>query len=149
MFSRLKIATKLLIGFGAILLLLVGISGLAAVSTMRAKDSLEAVTKLKGAEVLQQRVEKRVFEARMHFWIALESGDQKHWNKSSEGFAVADEWLNDLLAETPELKVIYMSGYSPDITLSDLHLGQGIHFLAKPFDTFALAKTVRAALETA
>jgi methyl-accepting chemotaxis protein len=102
MFSRLKIATKLLIGFGAILLLLVGISGLAAISTMRAKDSLEAVTKLKGAEVLQQRVEKRVFEARMHFWIALESGDQKHWNKSSEGFAVADEWLTDLLAETPE-----------------------------------------------
>ncbi|MDR3458141.1 MAG: PAS domain-containing protein [Verrucomicrobiae bacterium] len=57
------------------------------------------------------------------------------------------ELAEKLLAETPGLKVIYMSGYSPDITLSDLHLGQGIHFLAKPFDTLALAKTVRAALD--
>ncbi|HSY19441.1 MAG TPA: PAS domain-containing protein [Candidatus Acidoferrales bacterium] len=58
------------------------------------------------------------------------------------------EFAEKLLAEAPKLKVIYMSGYSPDITLSDLHLGQGIHFLAKPFDTIALAKTIRAALET-
>jgi methyl-accepting chemotaxis protein len=102
MFNRLKIATKLLIGFGTILLLLVGISGLSTVSTMQSKEALENVTKLKSAEVLQQRVEKRVFEARMHFWIAVESGDQKHWNKSSEGFAVADEWLTDLLASTTD-----------------------------------------------
>jgi methyl-accepting chemotaxis protein len=102
MFNRLKIATKLLIGFGTILLLLVGISALATLSTMRSKDALEDVTKLKSAEVLEQRVEKRVFEARMHFWMALGSGDQKHWNKSSEGFAVADEWLTDLLAGTAE-----------------------------------------------
>ena len=102
MFSRLKIASKLLIAFGAILLLLVGISVLATVSGMWSKDALENVTKLKGDEVLEQRVEKRVFEARMHFWIALGSGDQKHWNKSGEGFAVADEWLNDLLASTTD-----------------------------------------------
>ncbi len=85
------------------LLLLVGISVLATFSGMRgSKDALENVTKLKGDEVLEQRVEKRVFEARMHFWIAVESGDQKHWNKSGEGFAVADEWLNDLLASTTD-----------------------------------------------
>jgi two-component system cell cycle sensor histidine kinase/response regulator CckA len=59
------------------------------------------------------------------------------------------EFAEKLLAERPELKVIYMSGYSPDIALSDLHLGPGIHFLAKPFDTVALAKTIRAALEPA
>ena len=100
MFSRLKIASKLLIGFGAILLIVIGISALATVSQMQSKDVLENVTKLKGDEVLEQRVEKRVFEARMHFWIALNSGDQKHWNKSSEGLAVAVEWLDDLLAST-------------------------------------------------
>jgi methyl-accepting chemotaxis protein len=100
MFRRLKIASKLLTGFGAILLLLVGISALATISAVRSKDALESVAKLKGDEVLEQRVEKRVFEARMHFWIALGSGDAKHWNKSGESFAVADEWLNDLLAST-------------------------------------------------
>jgi hypothetical protein len=35
MFRRLKIASKLLIGFGAILLLLVGISVLATISAVR------------------------------------------------------------------------------------------------------------------
>jgi CheY-like chemotaxis protein len=59
------------------------------------------------------------------------------------------EFAEQLLAETPKLKVIYMSGYSPDITLSDLHLGEGVRFLAKPFDTSALAQTIRAVLETA
>ncbi|WP_158817560.1 methyl-accepting chemotaxis protein [Methylocapsa sp. S129] len=105
MFSRLKIASKLLIGFSAILLLLIGISALATISSMRSKDALENVTKLKGDEVLEQRVEKRVFEARMHFWIALGSGDSKHWNKSGEGFAVADEWLDDLLASTTDAEL--------------------------------------------
>ena len=41
---------------------------------------------------------------------------------------------------------LLLSGYSPDITITDLHLGQGIHFLAKPFDTIALAKTVSGGL---
>jgi methyl-accepting chemotaxis protein len=100
MFNRLKIASKLLIGFSAILLLLIAISALATISSMRSKEALESVTRLKGDEVLEQRVEKRVFEARMHFWMALGSGDQKHWNKSGEGFAVADEWLGDLLTST-------------------------------------------------
>jgi methyl-accepting chemotaxis protein len=102
MFSRLKIATKLLIGFGTILLLLIAISGLATFGGFQSKDALENVAKLKGDEVLEQRVEKRLFEARMHFWMALGSGEQKHWNKSSEGFAVADEWLTDLLNGTTD-----------------------------------------------
>ena len=103
MFRRLKIASKLLVGFGAILLLLVGISVLATISAVRSKDALENVAKLKGDEVLEQRVEKRVFEARMHFWIALGSGEAKqHWNKSGEAFAVADEYLTDLLASTTD-----------------------------------------------
>jgi hypothetical protein len=48
MFSQLKIATKLLIGFGVILLLLAGISALAITSSQRSKDALENVTRLKG-----------------------------------------------------------------------------------------------------
>src|SRR5476651_1663949 len=85
MFSRLKIASKLLIGFGAVLLLLAGISGLATFSGMRSKDALQDVTRLTGDEVLEQRVEKRLFEARMHFWMAIDSKDPLHWTKSGEG----------------------------------------------------------------
>jgi PAS domain S-box-containing protein len=59
------------------------------------------------------------------------------------------EFAQKVLAQDPKLKVIYMSGYCPDITVSDLKLGQGICFLAKPFDTFTLAQTIRLTLDAA
>jgi methyl-accepting chemotaxis protein len=105
MFNRLSIAWKLLIGFGAILLLLVGISAVATVGAMLSNEAMENVAKLQGDQVLEQRVEKRLYEARMHFWMALGSGDQKHWNKAGEGFAVSDEWLNDLLSATADAEL--------------------------------------------
>ena len=38
----------------------------------------------------------------MHFWIALNSNDQKHWAKSGESFSVAAEWVQELLANTSD-----------------------------------------------
>ncbi len=102
MFSRLRIASKLMIGFGAILLLLVGISVLANYSSQRSRDALDVVAKMKGDEVLEQRVEKRIYEARMHFWIAVNSKDPKDWAKATQDFAVATEWAGDLLSSTTE-----------------------------------------------
>jgi methyl-accepting chemotaxis protein len=102
MFSQLKIASKLLIGFGVILLLMAGISALAITSSQRSKDAIENVTKLKGDEALEQRVEKRIYESRMHFWIAVNTKDPKDWNLASESFKVADEATQDLLAKTGE-----------------------------------------------
>ncbi len=48
MFNRLKIASKLSVGFGAILLILCGISALATVSLARSKAAIERIAKLKG-----------------------------------------------------------------------------------------------------
>jgi len=97
MFSRLRIASKLLIGYGSILLLVVGVSALGFVVVTRGRAALEDVARFKTAEALEQRLEKRTLEARMHFWIALETNDAKQWIKSTEGFAVASDWAADLL----------------------------------------------------
>lgn len=105
MFNRLSIAWKLLIGFGAVLVLVLGISGVATVGAMLSNDAMENVAKLQGDQVLEQRVEKRLYEARMHFWIALSSGDQKHWGKAGEGFGVSDEWLTELLNGTADAEL--------------------------------------------
>jgi len=102
MFSRLKIASKLLIGYGSILLLVACISALGYAAVVRGRAALDDVAHFKTAEALEQRLEKRVLEARMHFWIALDSNDPKHWTKSTEGFAVAAEWVADLQANTIE-----------------------------------------------
>jgi len=102
MFSKLKVASKLLIGYSLILLLVVGVSALGYAALVRGRAALDEVARFKTAEALEQRLEKRVIEARMHFWIALNANDQKHWAKSAEGFAVAAEWAADLLANTTE-----------------------------------------------
>jgi CheY-like chemotaxis protein len=52
-----------------------------------------------------------------------------------------------LLAEKPDLKVIYTSGYSQEITGHDFPLQEGENFLAKPFQATKLAKVIRVRLD--
>jgi len=52
-----------------------------------------------------------------------------------------------LLQERPELKVIYISGYSAEIAGQDFPLEEGVNFLAKPFETEKFAKTIRKRLD--
>jgi len=100
MFNRLKIASKLLIGLGALLLLLVGISGLSAIDGFKSKDSLEELAKYKSNEVLDHVVKENIQTGRMHLWMALGSGDQEHWKQSDEAFKLASERLDDLARST-------------------------------------------------
>jgi PAS domain S-box-containing protein len=51
-----------------------------------------------------------------------------------------------LLGHNPELRVIYSSGYSPDIAGHEVALREGTNFLTKPYSPQALAETVRARL---
>ena len=51
-----------------------------------------------------------------------------------------------LLAEAPELKVVYMSGYSAEVAGQDLVLKEGVNFLTKPFAAAKLAQTIRSVL---
>ena len=48
----------------------------------------------------------------------------------------------------PELKVVFMSGYTPGVLDAPLRTGESLYFLQKPFTPFELAQTVRACLES-
>jgi two-component system cell cycle sensor histidine kinase/response regulator CckA len=52
-----------------------------------------------------------------------------------------------ILADHPNLKVIYMSGYSAEIVGRDFPLEEGFNFLVKPFPVEKLAATIRARLD--
>ena len=52
-----------------------------------------------------------------------------------------------LLREKPQLKVIYMSGYSAEVFNKELAASEGIAFLAKPFPAQTLARTIRTCLD--
>jgi PAS domain S-box-containing protein len=59
------------------------------------------------------------------------------------------ELAEKLRADRPDVRVIFMSGYSPDTALRQGVLASGWAFLQKPFTTQALAKTLRETLESA
>jgi len=52
-----------------------------------------------------------------------------------------------LLQQEPRLKVVYCSGYSPEMAGKNFVLQEGVNFLAKPFETYKLAQTVRNCLD--
>ena len=53
-----------------------------------------------------------------------------------------------LLKQTPDLKVIYTSGYSPGMSGKDFALLEGFNFLPKPYPPSRLAEVVRDCLDT-
>jgi two-component system, cell cycle sensor histidine kinase and response regulator CckA len=53
-----------------------------------------------------------------------------------------------LKADNPKLKVIYTTGYSPDLRGKDIALREGVNFLQKPYPPQKLVQTVRNGLET-
>jgi len=57
------------------------------------------------------------------------------------------ELAERLSAESPNLKVIYTSGYSTEVAGPDLQLEDGVNFLSKPFEAHKLARTIRAQLD--
>jgi PAS domain S-box-containing protein len=57
------------------------------------------------------------------------------------------ELAKDLAGRNPDIKIIYTSGYSPEILKQDSLLTQGINFLPKPYDLPSLLKAVRLCLD--
>ncbi len=56
------------------------------------------------------------------------------------------EMSQEFLKDRPDLKVLYISGYSPDLVGADHELDVGVYFLPKPFTNKALLETVRRSL---
>jgi CheY-like chemotaxis protein len=53
-----------------------------------------------------------------------------------------------LLEGNPELKVIYVSGYSAEVAAKNFPLKEGVNFLTKPFQAQKLAETIRNSLNS-
>jgi CheY-like chemotaxis protein len=57
------------------------------------------------------------------------------------------ELAEKILADRPELKVIYTTGYSPDEFRQNLALQEGVNFLGKPYNPDKLVRIVRHCLD--
>ena len=57
------------------------------------------------------------------------------------------ELANQLKSEKPQLKVVYISGYSTEVAGGKLGLQEGVNFLQKPFNAEHLLQTIRQSLD--
>ena len=55
---------------------------------------------------------------------------------------------NRLVRQRPELKVLYVSGYTENAIVRHGVLKPGVHFLHKPFTALTLARKAREVLDT-
>jgi|GEM_PF-4639754 len=102
MLERLRIGTRLLLGFGILVMLVAGLGGFALYSGRTSSALFAEVAQLKDNEVLIQRVVKRVFEGRMQVIAALALRDETRWQKFDAAFRQAHKRLDELVQLTKD-----------------------------------------------
>ena len=60
---------------------------------------------------------------------------------------LGSELAERLLAQKPDLKVIFTSGYSPDIAGKDISLMEGVNFISKPYSIGKMSQLIRQCLD--
>jgi len=100
MLKNLKIAGRLMIGFGVLLLMTATIAGYSVHTSQDASGLFDRTIRFKSNEVGDERVLKHVFQARMRAWMALATDDQSYWNNAEEAYQRALTRLDELIANT-------------------------------------------------
>jgi methyl-accepting chemotaxis protein len=102
MLANMRIASRLMAGFGLLVIAIAGINGYSAYSSRALRDAFEQTVRLKDAEALDQRVQKRLTEARMNIWVGLATGDLSRWEKVDADFKATGQRLDELVAHTSD-----------------------------------------------
>ncbi|OPY95245.1 hypothetical protein A5906_09325 [Bradyrhizobium sacchari] len=90
-------------GFGLLLLMTVAIGGYSIHASRSTSGSLATVVRQKDHVAKDERIQKYVFEARMHAWMALATDDPSHWQKTAESYKRTFAQLDELAADTKDL----------------------------------------------
>ena len=98
MLARIKIAARLMMGFGLLVIIIAGLSGFSVYLSRDSRDTFQSVVRLKSNEVLSQRAQKRVMEGRLAIWMALATDDQSKWELADKAFKTAHQRLDELVA---------------------------------------------------
>ncbi len=98
--KNLKIAGRLMIGFGLLLLMTGAIVGYSINASHDATGLFERTIRFKSNEVIDERVLKHVFEARMRAWTALATDNQSYWDNADHSYQRAFALLDELIEKT-------------------------------------------------
>jgi len=100
MLQNMRIASRLLVGFGVLMLLLATIVGFSAYSARSTQVAVADMLHFKDDQVLNQEVEKQIYQARFRFYRLLARGEAADYDKAQEAFQSAHETFAELAAKT-------------------------------------------------
>ncbi|KAA5608234.1 methyl-accepting chemotaxis protein [Rhodovastum atsumiense] len=100
--ANLKIASRLMIGFGLLVVFLLGISGGWTYSADASLQALRDVIRLKNNEVVNERAQAALLQGRLAIWAAMVNRDQSAFTKADDAFTKARGQLAELAASTTE-----------------------------------------------
>jgi len=106
-FARLRIAAKLFIGFGSLILLLVVVSSISLFFDVKFSAVLADVIRHDVNESFDLRVQKGLAEAGEATWMALAAGDSERWRAAERAMKSVDDQVDALAksTKTPSRKV--------------------------------------------
>jgi len=102
MFDRLRIVTKLMIGFGLMLGIVAGLSLVGGFSNLKSRAAFEELMRFKDAEALDSLTARRFEEARVQMWMALATGDTTYWANADLSLQIVANALDDLAGGTQD-----------------------------------------------
>ena len=100
MLNRLKIASRLLLGFGFLTLLIAMLGGQSIYSSQNEEKAFSLVMRFKTSEALSQQAEKLLFQSRFLVWRYLATGDDAYFQQSHESMTAAREAIDALVKNT-------------------------------------------------
>lgn len=104
MFSRLKIAARLMVSFGLLNLVIAGVNGYTIVQGEGTQKLVDATLRATKNESKAMRSMEALYKARMGVWAYLASGDKKHWEGTDEAIKEFTDVMEDLKKTTLDPK---------------------------------------------
>ena len=98
--NKMKIASRLMMGFGVLVLLIAGLTGMAVYSGQLTSSACGDATRRLNSESGVERIEKRLFQARMDAFQALATGEAEDWDKMAQALTRAKTRQAEILAVT-------------------------------------------------
>jgi methyl-accepting chemotaxis protein len=102
MFRRMNIVSRLLLGFGLLIMAMCGLAGFSSLSARQTQASYDIALRHQTDQALDQRAEKRVLEARLAIWKTLATNDASHQAEATEAFSRAQDALGALLNQVTD-----------------------------------------------
>jgi len=79
MLANFRVASRLLVGFGLMMVIVAGLSGLVMVSVRQSETYLDLILRAKDNEANTNLIGRMLAQGQSHLWLALSSGEPANW----------------------------------------------------------------------